>query len=260
MANEGREPEPDWRCHSWVRVAADVPPAYPGGPPINKGDLLITTALTKDDQGIPLGFTRPRVTALMLSIALDAAEKATKLRSSLVFRAAPTPFGTGKGVVSPSVPSLFDFFEQSIIAVTFSYQAIEAFCNETIEERVKGTFPLQANSRKKTMRIYRIDELQGELSVERKLRSVLPNLLTRPSPEGEAIWNGFCGLKRVRDTFTHLRSADAYKSSIDEQSLFFELFQTKPMAYPKYAIDIIQHFNENTGIPLWLQRAKERLV
>lgn len=249
----------DWRLRGYARLSHDVPATPYGAPSHRAGTAIVSCTLTRNSRGKLIGFARPRAATLALSVAINSAHQAASLHKGLEFESTVTPYGSGQDVAHSSTSNLFDYFQHCMVSVTFSYQAIESFCNEIVSEKVTGTFPLAPKKQKKKIRHYSAAELQGEVSVERKLRSVLPQLFGVPSPENEQMWTGFSALQRVRNTLIHLKSNDEYKQKVDKESLFFEFFRTEPFQYPHAATCILEYFKDHCQGTEWIENARRQL-
>lgn len=125
----------DWRIYAATRLAKDVPAAFPGGPSHKAGAPVYQTHLVKSKEGKYIGFLMPSTTAMALNIAVSASRRAKELRGKLEYKDVLTPHGAGKSVKDETTSILFDFFEQCMISVTFSFQALEVFSNYTNARR-----------------------------------------------------------------------------------------------------------------------------
>lgn len=246
----------DVRFHAIGRVKTDIPSAYPGGPSHKAGAIIYPSMLTRDSKGKLIGFLRPSPVALSLNIAIKNSKKAIKLRQTIAFQDVVTPHGSGKGVATENSPHLFDYFECCMVAVAFSFQALEVFCNDIIARNVKGTYTLQ---RKNEMIEVSVDDLQRMPSTEEKLATILPDILNIDSPKSETVWHHFKELKRIRDTTIHLKSHDAYKKDIDEESLFHEFFRTEADKFPRFTLEMIEFFVGVKEAGPWLESAHNQI-
>lgn len=231
-----------------VRVKDDVPPAYPGGPSHKAGSALCLTTLTRDSKGNIIDFLTPCPIALALSIAIQASKRAIELHQTIDFRDVVTPYGPAK--TATKISSLFDYFECCMVAVTFSFQALEVFCNDIIGKKLKGTYKLQ---RKKNVIEVSVYELQRLPSTEEKLATILPDILKVNSPKSGKVWENFKELKKIRDTTIHLKSHDLYKSDIDEESFFYEFFRIEADKFPRFALEMIEFFTDSKEAWPWLE-------
>lgn len=195
--------------------------------------------------------------SLALSIAIRASHAAQKIWRRVKFQQQP---GTGKFkfIEQGDSPLLFDYFEQSMISATFSFQALEAFANQVLEDRLGGgqTYTI---ARKKGPQTLDSASLQRELSTEEKLATVLPDLFKVVSPKGKKIWQHFVGLKRVRDATIHLKTIDHYVvGGVDKHTLFYQLLNHNARQFPRVSIDLMTYYNGGQQ-PTWLAYAQEQL-
>jgi len=244
----------DWRIQAAARLAKDVPPAYAGGPSHKTGTPVHLSTATRNSRNQPVGFVTPSATALALSIAMATSVEAERLNSQLIFKEVITPEGKGKSVGYKDVGPLFDYFEYCMMAVTFSFQALETFCNHTIANELKGNFSLQ---RRKEVKTFTSLELEREVSTEEKLAIVLPDILKMNSPKGKKVWQNFVTLKRARDATIHMKSTDQYPNQystgvVDEDTLFYQFLNHKATEFPKAAINMINYFASAKETPRWL--------
>ncbi len=246
---------PDWRIHRAVEVAADS--TLPGGETVKAGDLAIVVAETMSSQHGPVMIPVVSPYSLALSIAIRASHAAQAIWRRVKFEHLPST-GKFKFIQQGNSPSLFDYFEQSMISATFSFQALEAFANQVMEDRLGGgqTYTV---TRKKGPQTLDSASLQRELSTEEKLATVLPDLFKVISPKGKKIWQRFVGLKRVRDATVHLKTADHYVvGSVDKQTLFYQLLNHNAREFPRVSIDLMTYYNAGQQ-PTWLAYAQEQL-
>lgn len=126
--------------------------------------------------------------------------------------------GGQKYLEDGKLPGLFDYFEQSMVAVTFAYQALEAFANVIISNSPVKQHELERRTGTKTVSS---EDLERMASTEEKLATFLPRLAEVPSPKGKAIWEKFRKVKAMRDSTVHLKSFDQYRrGEIDRGSLY----------------------------------------
>lgn len=155
---------------------------------------------------------------MALNVAINGSTKALELRSEIVFDDVATPDGRGKSVSEDNLASLYAFFEQCMIAITFSFQALETFANQQIGTKLQGKIRLK---RKKETKEYGSEEIERLFSTDEKLGKVLPQLLKIPTLQGTEIWNKFIELKVFRDSCIHLKTKDQYSAHSTEGDLFY---------------------------------------
>jgi hypothetical protein len=199
----------------------------------------------------------PSPTALALSISMTAADAARHLREGLTFVNSPTPFGPSKGVPVPEAKNLYRFFEQSMVAVTFAFNAIEIFSNQVIADELKeSSF---AGPTRRGLKDLDSVALQRRVSTEEKVSEIVPELLHIPSPKESGVWTHFETLNRVRNSTIHMKDFEALKRNPpDEVSLFHEFFVARtPITYPMVAINVIGMLRRAVDPePRWLVGAK----
>jgi hypothetical protein len=110
---------------------------------------------------------------------------------------APAPLG--KGTTTNDERAANDALAWLSSAVLLSFAAIEAFANEKIDGLPPKT-ELQVD--KKTIAQ---PDLARRLSIEDKLKRVMPLATNQPSIAGTALWEDFGALKDLRDDLVHLK-------------------------------------------------------
>lgn len=247
----------DWRMQAATTLAKDAPAVYRGGPSHKAGAPIYLTTMTRNKNGTTIGFITPSPVALALNIAIKAASQSIILKDTIKFGNVLTPLGRGEAVSNESISDLYDYFESCMVSVSFSFQALEAFANEQIANRLIGTFKLKRKD--KTLDVSS-EELQRIATTEEKMSQVLPAILNKESPRGKKAWHQFIKLKRIRDTTIHLKEHEAYnRGNIDRESLFYQFFNQKISDYPRYAFEIIDFFSTPDQLPRWLAKLKEEL-
>jgi hypothetical protein len=253
----------DWRVRVLTRLASDFPSAYPGGPSHRAGALVVQETPGRDATGKNVGFITPSAIALALSLAMKAAENARILRQQVEESEVVSPFGPSSSVTPESTPALYDYLEQCMTAVTFSFQALEAYCNETISDKLTGTFALSRDKGRRRLELS-ADELERVASTEEKLGVILPDLLGIPNPKGRRVWQDFVALKEARDATMHIKSRDSaprimQPSDLDERTLFHRFLGADVMAWPRAAVAMILYFATVSGVPPYVVHARKAL-
>lgn len=239
----------DWRIAAAARLAKDLSAAFPGGPSHKAGTPVYQTELVQTKTGDYLSFLTPSATAMAFSIAIAAARQARSLFSALTYDRVLTPHGPGKAISNARIGELFDFFEQCMISVTFSFQALEVYANHTIARHARDAMEVK---RGKNTVLLDPSELERQLSTEEKLGSVLPRIRDVATPKGKAVWDKFRVLKDTRDATIHLKSRDTRNAKESgKEHLFFQFLNVDPSTFPKAAAEMVRHF-EKGRVPRWL--------
>jgi hypothetical protein len=250
----------DWRIQGIARVTQDIPAAYPGGPSHKAGTPIYLSTSTRGTGNQPIGFTTPSSTALALNTAINASTESNRLFKLIIFEEVITPEGPGRAIFPKNAGPLFDYFESCMISITFSFQALETFCNWEIADKVKGTITVK---RSKGDEDLIADELERKLSTEEKLHLILPSLFGTASPKGRKVWENFKKLKHARDSIVHIKASDQYPNrsnleTVDQDSLYFVFLNNKMTDFSKAAIELIRYFyNAPNKVPRWLQKSME---
>lgn len=250
------EPEqlPDWRIYFAAQVAKIEGHDPMGAKP---GDLIVTITETKTSEDGLVAFPVVSPYRLALSIAIRASSDAKRLRKEVRFNQPPRGM-KAKTIDFMTVTPLYDYFEQCMIAATFSYQALETYANHIIEQTLSNgrTMTLQ---RRKGPESYNAEALQREVSTEDKIATVLPDLLSLPLNKSSKLWQEFTILRRVRDAIIHLKSKDHYVGgSVDRETVFYRLLNNHPPRYPRATLHLMRHFSGGAELT-WLDHAEERL-
>jgi hypothetical protein len=247
----------DWRLQAATRLTADLPPAYRGGPSHKVGAAVYQVTSTETAGHPNVVFTTPSATALVLNSAFRSSERAAVLWPQIVFDGVLTPEGSGTSVQLSAQPVLFDYFEECLATASTSFQAIEAFANETIGRHLKGTFTIQ---RRKGPEDMDADTIQGTVSTDEKIAIVIPRLLKKASLKGRVEWKRFKELKGVRDASIHFKAADQYPEGgkTDKQSLYYRLLNNNPKQFPRTALALIWKLRVDAETPRWLSHLAEK--
>lgn len=251
----------DWRLRAVSRLAKGF--TSPEGHVYKAGSLVSHVTVTAMGKGQVLSFTTASPPALALSIAIRAASRATQLRERLAFteRVESYPLFHKKADVERLITNdtaLYDFFEECMIAVAFSFQSLETFANTIIAEKLGHPYLLKRREENLELSA---DELQRKASTEEKLGTILPEILSMESPKGKKIWQDFKRLKTVRDTTIHMKALDAHSGiNIDRETFFYKLLQVKAIEFPRIAIDMIAYFSKDEQLPRWLMSAREKIT
>jgi hypothetical protein len=237
---------------------------YPGGPVPQVGDHIYAIHQLPNSKLGPVAFITPSPVLLALEIAVNSAHAAAALRAEI------TPKFSGPQVAIPSIPTdqldtLYRYFERCMVAVTFSFQAIEAFANGVITDGTNE--PLQIIRRKRigfwkwkknrnVVTLMDAATVERQISTEEKVFSILPQIAPFKSPKGTELGKRLHRLKLHRDATTHLKGLDQYvRGEPDTTTLYYKLLNADPLEWPQTAIDVIKHFCGEAGL-VWIQGAE----
>jgi len=231
----------DWRIQAAVTTATETPAAYPEGPSHPAGSTLVLSSQVTLAEGVPIFFPTPSAAALSLSIAARAARSAVELRKVLQFSPTISPSGTVQNLNRSLTSKLFDYFESCFVAVLFSIQALEAYCNYKIAYTLNGDFVIERDGKKIILPPLKVER---ELSIDEKLGEVLPRLLGVSTPKGLAVWEEYIHLRRLRDATVHIKSHHQWTSSSGdfEDSPYAWVLQHPASTIPSPAIGMLRYF------------------
>jgi len=245
---------PDWRLF----VAAEVGDVTPNDSLLAQpGDLVvILTTMKVRDEG-QLAFPKVSPYRLALSIAIRSSQDAATLRKGLNFT--PRKRSKMRDLDIKSLPTLYDYFEQCMIAATFSYQSLETYSNQVIEDNLPDTKTFVVH-RKGEDRALDAAALQRDPSTEEKVATILPELVGKPLSKQSKLWQQFTILRRVRDSIIHLKTADHRSAAeLDLETVFYQLLNNAPAMYPRTAVEVMRHF-VGPGELSWLAHAEQRIT
>lgn len=213
------------------------------------------TSMAMAPSGHQIAFSTPSSTALSLNIAIRAASEANKIKTDFLYLPGPSPSGTAYNVLAGGqVGPIFDYFEQCILASTFSFQSLESFCNHIISRRLNSPLKIR---RHRILEEMSPDDIQRKLSTRDKLNRVLPQILKTASPKNRPLWRRFSKLQSIRDAAIHLKGHDQYpQAGVTEEPLFHRLLNLDPSEFPETAIVVLKHFYRSKDeYPRWLRLA-----
>lgn len=244
----------DWRVWKAARVVKASGPLHLGGGTPQEGDHVYVTTLLDGTSLGDLAFVTPSPVSLALNVAIHAANDAARKRR-LIHPASET-HGRHLWVTAKELPTLYEFFEKSMVALSFSFQAIESFVNQLITDGLKGTLEIERRSGTVD---WDAETIERNCSTEEKLVSVLPAVTTAKSPKGTELWESFVELKRLRNSTIHLKSIDQYvRGRADDQTLYYRLLTVDILKSPRTAIAVMKHFSD-PGSLAWVVGAESQL-
>jgi hypothetical protein len=245
---------PDWRIYFAAQVSG-VSGANPVG--AQPGDIVVPITDTRTPEEGRVHFPVVSPYRLALGIAIRASADAKRTRKEVRF-AVREKGAQSRGIELPTPPALFDYFEQCMIAATFSYQALETYANQVVEENLRGGSTLTVQ-RRQGPEAFDAATLQREVSTEEKVATVLPMLLNIAFDKSGKLWQQFTIMRRVRDSIIHLKAKDHYvRGSLDKETVFFRLLNNDPRSYPRTALGVMRLFAGGMRLS-WLTHAEERL-
>lgn len=201
--------------------------------PVGTGLGMIATTEKIGEKVV--GFGLPSAPSLYLNIARGAHLKRASIDLNGIFVAHPPPQGTWPEDHGP----LFNYFEYFACEVIFAFTALEAFANEVIPP----DFVYNFKSEKKTDSVPLTKaEIERRVSLDEKLKKVIPEAHKLRGPNGTKVWQDYKELKGVRDRLIHLKSIDRKPSGPEHQTLWGLMLEKQGIAFPDLAARVIGHF------------------
>lgn len=201
-----------------------------------KGDIAqpILVHMTKRKE--KTSYTTPSPPALHLNIAIKCSKEAHKLHSKLEFKILDEK---RRNIKEESLSDLYDYFEKNLQVIAFCFMAIEAYCNELIDEKLIGTYNY---IKKNEPRELNASEVQRQISTEDKLDKVIPTILNIKSIKKTDIWCDFLTLKKYRDSIIHHKSIEHLPNSPPKNDIFSYMLERKPISYITTPIEVIEYY------------------
>ena len=194
---------------------------------------LASIATTERLENKIVSFGLPSGPALFLHLAHQAYLKARDIDPLALFDQ------HAQGIWPDDQKDLFDFLEELISHVVFSFTALEAFANEVIPESFTYTFAVEKSGDKRT---YGKDEIERRINLGEKLGVVLPEIFKMPTPKGGAVWEKYKKIKKARDRIIHLKSIDKRPSGPEDETIWGTLLRMHDEPLCDYAHAIIGYF------------------
>lgn len=182
-----------------------------------------------------VGFGLPSAPAMFLNIARQAYFRRAGIDLAEVFVVHPHPQGTWP----ENHKTLFDYFEHFSCEVIFAFTALEAFANEVIP--LEFVYHFKSEKRAEPIALAK-PEIERRVSLDEKLRRVIPEALSCPSPSGTKSWQDYKELKSVRNRLIHLKSVDRKASGPEDQTLWGLMLEKQRVVFPDMAARVIGHY------------------
>ena len=253
----------DWRCRpalvmTWTgpNTLSIVDPEAPGP------KKLVVAANQVEKKGAQRGTITHRdcnFVALSLDIAIKAAERGLQAFNSIDFHedSTTTPKRIDRSIAHTTDDLFLEYAEQFMVAVTFSFHAVETFANDVIGANVTEQEPFDVGTEETPKRLNAVG-LQAFYSTSEKVGIALPRLLgISPMPksakEGQD-WDRFRKLEKLREEIIHLKWHRQYRSGdIDNATLWFTFINSDIWQQPRSAAVVLHYFARSlVPQPHWL--------
>ncbi|MEO5616103.1 MAG: hypothetical protein ABIR04_14435 [Cypionkella sp.] len=224
----------DWRFHAVGPLGTGV-------------GMIATTERASKLSNRVRSFGLPSAPALYLNLAMNARKKRSTFNLAAAFEDHPHP----QGIYPEDHEMLFDFFQEFSAEVIFSFTALEAFVNEVIPANFVYEW---VNSKKEKMALSR-QEVERQVSLDEKLKKVLPIAHNVKSPIGTIYWQNYKVLKKARDRLIHLKSVDRTASGPEHQTIWGHMIAEKDTNFVNAAYSMMGAYPSLIKDRRWYVRA-----
>jgi hypothetical protein len=197
------------------------------------GDYLVAVAPVELADGRVLFFRNPQAVVFSLHEAARHRKGGEKLRQRVTTQVAKRQDGDWE---PRDHAAAIDCISEMAAAVLFSFAALEAFANHTIDQLDEDAV-VNVERRGSEVDIRR-DDLVRTLSITEKLDRAVPALTGRASAKGSAEWRGFVELRRLRDGIVHIKDR-AYSSDPKDPAVFGRLIRGDASTCDRDALALI---------------------
>lgn len=144
----------------------------------------------------------PNDVALYSSVSLKHLILAMEFHQAELIPRKKSGFGS-KAITKPKLSEYYDYFETIITSVIFAYTAVEAFANICIP--FNFTYDC-LDKEKNTVKLNK-SQIELKLSLDIKLKEILPEIIGCKSPNKETWWTNFKELEDLRNEIIHSKES-----------------------------------------------------
>lgn len=217
----------------------------------------------KTETGEVVVFTAPSAVALALDTAIVAAERVNALRSEIQVLPGPGQVSTEQWIYYGPDQIVFDCIQQAMVTVTFSYMALEAYANSTLE--IHGAVPVTIKLRRRdnNRRVTKPARyFMDSTSTETKLCEIMPQLLGVESPKDKKYWKQVKSLQNDRIRIVHMKLSTSGPRSkgvghVPSASIFYDFLVTDALWMPRAAAEMIDYLHPGES---WLAPLLKRMA
>jgi hypothetical protein len=214
----------------------------------NAEPVILSLSAVGEYKGFRVGFSLPSAPALFLNLSYKSHLNASEFLDNAISKARFCE----KSAVEGSLPasSVYDYLELIMASLVFAYTALESFANEQIPEA-----HVYHVREKHFTRSYDRGQIERSISLDIKLATILPEVLSVSSPKGTSLWQDYKRLNELRDRIIHMKVNDRSCREPDPKSVWGELLSDSlPKPY-LIANAMIGHFiTSGARIPRWFNK------
>jgi hypothetical protein len=145
-----------------------------------------------------------------------------------------------------------------MVCVSFSYIALEVYCNEELSINENNLIDHEVRGRDGRKKVKKpAKHWEERASTEDKLGLILPQHMDTFTPKGTKVWEDFRALQKARNDIIHPKSIVTNPrvrslGDVPRASVFYTFLSDDILKYPRSAVRMILHFATHRYIPSWL--------
>lgn len=177
-------------------------------------------------------FNSPNNISLSLSIMKKSFLKAVKMYKELSLDKVNGNFN----IEQENKSTLFDYFEETISSLIFSYVSIETMTNAAIPEK----YEYENINERGIREIWSKENIERWMSTSDKISKILPKILNTENIMEEPFWNDFKDLEKLRNQIIHQKTIEN-GAKLDSQ-IYESLLQPNIFKKIKSSLAVIEFF------------------
>jgi len=224
---------------------------HPKGTPVTVVDQYINKST-----GEKVWFVAPKIDAVYYDKAVKFFENAIELKDKVLKSLGPVnPKDQDQGNAFINKEAVFEFFTESCSGIILLFAAVESLVNNLIENASTYNYCKKKKTKIFSVGKYFIERKKNEvlsleqllfLSIEEKLKNVLPCLYKFESPANKKFWQDFKTLKLLRDGFIHCTRDHAYGANKGVNSIYSKMFDIDFEKLINNTGDLLIYLKNNT--------------
>lgn len=212
-----------------IKLATPLKYDHPKGTPVTVVDQYMN-----GNTGEKTWFVAPKIDGVYFGKAVTFFDSAIELRKKVLSNRKlmnPTDPDQGNGFINQE--DVFNFFTEACSGIILLFAATESLANNLIENAPKHNYNKSRKIKMFSIGRYVVERKKSQilsleqllfLSIEEKLKNVLPCLYGIESPVNKNFWKDFKTLKQLRDGFIHCTRNHSYGADKGVNSLYAQLF------------------------------------
>jgi hypothetical protein len=236
------------------------------------GTQAVQISIVRVNGRTMLAFEQPSASALAFRSCMESGLRLVQARTAVKTREITSVFG--EAIDIRPTADVFDMFSAYMSLAILAHASIEYFANEVITRyptalvSIPRRKPPHGRGRKRKVKTVALEAGRVErLSLDEKLGTVLPQILSCPTPKGTACWQPFLALKKLRNDVVHMKGFDLNPRLLGpntpsgESNVYRPFLEKSPSTYFKAPILVFNHFRSHIStISLdWVSGIEDRV-